>query len=137
MQLLAVRPVRTPLDSADAELPLDAPVVLFVTDDEDLRAVAPRALRRLGFQVVTAGHGGHAVLAALTSSRIDVLVTELAMRDTTGPELAQRLRRYRADLPAVFLANAGTREAEGLVVRPFTRDDLVRELDLALATARS
>ena len=135
MQLLDVRRVRMPLDSADAELPVDAPVVLLVTDDEDLRAVAPRALRRMGFQVETAGHAGHAVLAALTAKRIDVLVTELAMRDTTGPALAERLRRYRADLPAVYLGNAGTPESAGLVVRPFTRDDLVRELDLALAAA--
>ena len=135
MQQLAARRVRTRLDQPGAAPPADAPVVLFVSDDENLREAAQRVLRREGFDVVTAGHAGHAVLACLNGGRIDVLATELAMRDTTGAALADRLRRYQRDLPVVYLAGAGTPESVGVVVRPFTRDDLVRALDLALAAA--
>ena len=133
MQQLAVQRVRTPLEHQHDSLPAEAPVVLFVSEDENLREAAQRALRREGFAVVGAGHAGHAVLACLGDARIDVLATELVMRDTSGPALVQRLRRYRPDLPAVYLADNGTPESAGTVVRPFTRDDLVRELDQALA----
>lgn len=135
MPQLAVRRVRTRLEHEGNCLPADAPVVLFVSDDENLREAARRALRREGFDVVTAGHAGHALLACLHGPRIDVLAIELVMRDVSGPTLAERLRRYHPDLPAVFLANAGTPECTGVVVRPFTRDELVTELDRALAAA--
>lgn len=134
MQQLAARRVRTRLDHPDAALPADAPVVLFVSDDENLRQAAQRALRREGFDVVTAGHAGHALLACL-NGRVDIVATELVMRDVSGPALADRLRRHRPDLPVIYLAGPGTLECVGVVVRPFTRDDLVRELDLALAAA--
>lgn len=108
-------------------------VVLLVTDDEDFRAVAERGLRREGYDVVTAAHAGHALLACLSASRVDVLVTELSMRDMSGPLLAHRLRRFYPGLPVVYVASSGTAECEGVLARPFTCDDLVRQIDLALA----
>jgi CheY-like chemotaxis protein len=113
----------------------DAPVVLFVTHDEDLRAVAKRSLAREGYEVVTASHAGHAVLACLGDVRVDVVVAEMAMPDMSGPMLAERLRRYRDDLPVIFLAGPGTPACDGVVVRPFTRDDLVVKLEAALAVS--
>ncbi len=130
MQPFAVRRVRIRMDTPSEAA---ASVVLFVTEDSDLRAVAERALTDEGFEVETAAHAGHALLACLAGKHIDVLVTELSMRDMAGPRLARRIRRYYPDLPVVYLANAGTRECEGVLVRPFTRDDLVRYLTGALA----
>jgi CheY-like chemotaxis protein len=95
--------------------------------------VAERVLRAQGFGVVTAAHGGHALLACLTGTRFDVLVTELSMPDMTGPELAERVRRYFSDIPVVYIAGSGTAAREGVLVRPFTRDVLVAEIELALA----
>lgn len=128
MQPFAVRRVRVPLDSG-------AVTVLLVSDDRDLRESAERGLTADGYRVRTASHAGHAVLACLGGSA-DVLVTEMSMADTSGPVLAQRLRRRIPDLPVVYLARAGTPECAGVLVRPFTRDALVRELELALSPAR-
>lgn len=109
------------------------PHVLFVTDDRDLREAAERALSAIGYRVRTADHGGHALLACLEGGAIDVLVAEMSMQDTSGPTLAHRLRRHRPDLPVVYVAKSGTPECEGVLVRPFTRDALVRELELAMS----
>jgi DNA-binding response OmpR family regulator len=102
--------------------------VLFVTGDSDLRAASERALTAVGFRVQVAAHSGHAVLAALTS-RVDVLIAELSAPDISGPALADLLRRNHPELRVVFMANPGTPEGiEHVVVRPFTRDDLIARI---------
>ena len=105
-----------------------APVVLVVTADANLREAAARVLEREGYRVITAAHGGHAVLACLKAGRVDILAAELSMEDLSGPALAARLRRFCPEMAAVYLGNAGTVECEGVLVRPFTRDDMLAAL---------
>ena len=108
------------------------PHILFVSDDADLRAVATRVLERGGYRIQTAAHSGHALLAA-RDERFDVLVAELSTPDMSGPALAARLRREQPALQAVFMANPGTPEGvERVIVRPFTRDDLVARIESVL-----
>lgn len=103
--------------------------VLLVTPDEDLRAAGERALAGKGYSVRVAAHSGHAVLAGLTA-RVDVLVAELWTPDISGPALAQLLRKHHPALRVVFMANPGTPEGlDHVVVRPFTRDDLIARID--------
>lgn len=131
MQPFAIRRVCISVDEARESVGA-RPLVLLVTDDGDLRAAAARALQDMGYDVEAVPHGGHALLACLNRTRVDVVVAELSMADTSGPALAERLRRHHPGLPAVYLARTGTPECEGVLVRPFTRDDLIRELEAAL-----
>jgi DNA-binding response OmpR family regulator len=110
------------------------PTLLLVTGDADLRAVTSRVLTREGYNVITAAHSGHALLASL-AGRIDFLVSELELDETSGPTLAMMLRRHHPRLRAVYFADAGEPAADGVIVRPFTRDDLVLELDAVRAPA--
>ena len=103
-------------------------MVLVVTPDANLREVSARVLTREGYRVATAAHAGHAVLACLSAGRVDILAVELCMEDVSGPALADRLRRHCPDLRAVYFAKSGTPECEGVIVRPFTRDDLLSVL---------
>ena len=103
--------------------------VLLVTGDADLRAVGARVLEREGYHVVTAAHAGHALLAGLTQGRIDILLTEFMLDDMPGEALANALLRHHSDLRSVFMADTGTPQRDGMVVRPFTRDDLLLELN--------
>ena len=109
-------------------------VVLVVTADRDFREVAARVLGNEGYRVLTAAHAGHAVLHGL-QSQVDLALIELSMEDLSGPALADRLRRQNPELRTVYLAKAGTPESEGVLVRPFTRDDLLAELTLATSTS--
>jgi DNA-binding response OmpR family regulator len=115
-----------PLGPARAER-----TVLLVTGDADLRAAAERAITAAGYRVLAAAHSGHALLACMGQGTVDTLVTELAMDDMSGPSLAERLRRHHPNLQTVYLANAGTSECEGVLVRPFTRDDLLARIEAA------
>lgn len=103
--------------------------VLFVTGDANLRAVGARVLEREGYNVVTAAHAGHAVLAGLTRGRIDILISEFTLDDMPGEALGDALRRHHSDLRSIYMADAGTPQRDGTVVRPFTRDDLLLELN--------
>ena len=110
------------------------PTVLLVTGDDDFRAVTGRVLAREGYRVVAAAHSGHALLASMTSGPIDVLATEMLMDDMSGPALAEQLRRHHPGLHAIYLANPGTAERDGVLVRPFTRDALLARLEAVLST---
>lgn len=99
--------------------------ILLVTPDDDLRAVGERVLAQEGYNVRVGAHAGHAVLAAMTT-RVDVLVTELSAPDMSGPALTELLRRRHPGVRVVYMANPGTPEGlDHVIVRPFTRDDLV------------
>ena len=107
--------------------------VLVVTPDADLRMAAARVLATAGYRVLTAAHAGHALLACIEAGPVDLLAAELSMEDVSGPGLAETLRRQCPDLATVFLGSPGAAERDGVLVRPFTRDDLLA----ALATARA
>lgn len=133
METLAVRRVLIPVANTPSQT--ERPTVLLVTGDSDLRAAAARALERHGYEVHAAAHSGHAWLKCLTAGRLDAVVTELSMDETSGPALAERLRTHHPDLPALYFAKSGTPECENVLVRPFTRDDLVARLDGLVATS--
>lgn len=117
-----VRRVSIPLDE---NLTGIRRTVLLVAPDADFRAAAARALTLAGYQVVQAAHSGHAMLAALTVGRVDVLAADLAMDDLSGPALAERLRRHHGGLQTLYFGNPGTPQCDGILVRPFTRDELL------------
>lgn len=118
-----------------AETPAgETPVVLLVTSDANMRSAAARVLAREGYQVVTASHAGHALLASMRE-RIDLLAVELSMDEMSGPALASRLRREHPMLGTVYFAHEGTTECESILVRPFTSVDLLNGLTAARAAA--
>lgn len=123
-----VRRVSIPIAHTPMVTSAGAPVVLVVTPDTNLREVSARVLTREGYRVLTASHAGHAVLACLKAGHVDVLAVELSMDDLSGPALAERLRRHCPDLVTMYFGKSGTPECEGVIVRPFTRDDLLAAL---------
>ena len=111
------------------------PTVLVVTPDDHLRNAVARIAVANGYRVMTAQHGGHAMLACLQGTRVDLLATDLSMPDLSGPALAERIRRLCPDLATVYFANCGTSECEGILVRPFTEDDLLAAFASRCASA--
>ena len=92
-----------------------------------------RVLGREGYVVTTAAHAGHALLAGLSCDRIDILISEMELDDMPGPALAERAAPPSRRTRALFMADTARPQADGLVVRPFTRDDLLAALELAAA----
>lgn len=107
--------------------------VLLVSSDDDLRAVASRVLHREGYDVTAVAHSGHALLRCRTQ-RFDVLVAELSGPELSGPALLDRVKRECREVAPVYLCNPGTPEGlSNVLVRPFTREDLIERIECAAA----
>lgn len=128
MQPFATRRVRIPVTASSPSAAAATSArgrLLVVSGDADLRAVLTRVLEEEGYTVSAVSHSGHALLLCRTA-QFDVLLAELCGPDMTGPSLAEQVRRHCPDITAVYLGNPGTPEGlDNLLVRPFTRDDLV------------
>ena len=79
----------------DQERPIDPPSVrvLLVDDDENFRAWLTQLMRRLGFAVLTASNGEHA-LTLLREASVDLLISDYHMPHVDGFDL---IRAIRAD----------------------------------------
>jgi PAS domain S-box-containing protein len=79
--------------------------ILLVEDDPLVRTMARRSLSEAGFEVLEAANGQEALeLIASDPLHLDAVLTDLAMPEIGGRQLAQRLRENRPDLPVVFMS---------------------------------
>jgi len=76
-----------------------------VDDEESLRIVVVDLLSQLGYHVLPAGSGAHAIRVAQEySGKIDLLLTDVVMEGIAGPELAETLLRVRPEMKVVFVS---------------------------------
>ena len=80
--------------------------VLVVDDDPDYVSTTTALLRLSGFRAAGAGSGADALCRA-TEQAPDVILLDLSMPDMDGYELADRLRKSRAEKPPYFVAVSG------------------------------
>jgi CheY-like chemotaxis protein len=90
-------------------------IVLLVEDEPMICDIAAEALQEQGFQVWTASTASEALDYLATGSPIDVLFTDVNLRDgMDGGALARRARELRPGLPVMY--TSGRRSTiEGLV----------------------
>lgn len=111
-----------------------AETVLIVEDEDAVRAVARRTLLLQGYTVMEAENAQVALdLAGAYPGRIDLLLTDVVMPGTRGPELANRLRADRPDTRVLFMSGysgdtvpAGVLARDGFLEKPFTPMALAR-----------
>jgi PAS domain S-box-containing protein len=77
--------------------------VLVVDDEEALVAVTAEVLKHIGYEPVACSDGA-AALAAFDAGRIDAVIADEVMPGLSGTQLAQALRKRRADLPIVLVS---------------------------------
>jgi EAL domain-containing protein (putative c-di-GMP-specific phosphodiesterase class I) len=75
--------------------------VLVVDDEAPLLNVCVRALRRAGFEAVTAANGAAAV--EFVSQGFDVIVSDIQMPGFDGMELLRRVRERDLDVPVILM----------------------------------
>ena len=77
----------SPSGGAGLRLAQSPPSVLVAADEDALRAVLTRELRRRGFDVYSTGSGAEAVeMYCRSSTRIDVILMDVNLPGTSGPE---------------------------------------------------
>jgi len=111
--------------------------ILLVEDEEAVRNLACRVLRRSGYNVLVARHGREALaMARRYTSPIDLVVTDLVMPHIGGRDVADALSR-REPPPRILLISGYTPDALPGGIRtggypylqkPFTPDVLTRRV---------
>jgi CheY-like chemotaxis protein/PAS domain-containing protein len=143
-----------PAESA-AEAPLEkqapsAPsyTVLLVEDEDGLRALLVKALRRAGYEVLEAASAEAALEALeLRRARFDLLATDLTLPGMGGGKLAMEVRWLYPETPVVFMTGS-SEDAEAaalmksdsgvkLLNKPFAVDALVQAVSAALDVPRA
>ena len=78
--------------------------MLVVEDEDELREVARRLLRRQGYTVLVAANADEALRLFEQNGSIDVLLTDVVMPGASGPELTRQLvERYPA-LKVIYMS---------------------------------
>jgi CheY-like chemotaxis protein len=110
--------------------------VLLVEDNQAARLAIAELLGDLGFEVLAAEDGAHA-LTICSSGRIDALVADIGLPDIGGTELAERIRALHPELCVIFASgrrrdevhipeNLGPRTS--FMQKPVEVDTIAREL---------
>ena len=133
-------PIKKPVVKSAASIatPLKAnETVLVVEDQEGIRDMVGEYLRRNGYRVLLAADGDHALqMAGAHPDAIDLLVTDLAMPNLGGRELAHRLTELRPCLKVLFMSgypeqspsNEGKDNSGTVLQKPFSLDALSRNV---------
>ncbi len=118
--------------------------VLVVEDDPLVRTMARRSLSSAGFDVLEAANGLEALVLIAEHEWVDAVLTDLAMPELGGQELAHRLSELRPGLPVIFmsgytdddLTRRGLLEA-GIpyLEKPFSPEALARMMRAVLSSA--
>jgi CheY-like chemotaxis protein len=130
----AVVAARRPASLAPA-----TPRVLVVDDEDGIRAATCALLRRHGF-VVHAAASARAALTLLEREPVDLVLTDVAMPDMTGPDLAREVAA-RDLAPVLFMSGLSREELrrkgwvdgdQVVVAKPFASGDLIAAVEAAL-----
>jgi CheY-like chemotaxis protein len=121
--------------------------VLLVEDEEAVRDVVERILVRDHYRVIAVASAQEALRAyAESDGCIDVLLTDMIMPGLSGAQLAERLRRNRPGLPALYMSGyTGDRSREHpvegveitVIQKPFAASALLTRLREVLTPTSS
>ncbi|MDZ7780216.1 MAG: ATP-binding protein [Gemmatimonadota bacterium] len=79
--------------------------ILVVEDDDAVRALLVRILRGAGYEVLEASDAETAVAALRAcDGDVDLLLTDVVLPDTSGPDVAARLEREQGDLEVLYMS---------------------------------
>jgi signal transduction histidine kinase len=110
--------------------------VLLVDDDDDVRRMVERVLRRAMYSVIVASSGADALQRARAHpDPIDVLLTDLVMPGMSGQELARDLVQARPELRVVYMSGyhqGAPIDPRRFVIKPFDREELLAKVADAL-----
>jgi PAS domain S-box-containing protein len=132
----AVEPTTSP---ALTEGALDA-VILVVDDDDSVRAATRRILESAGFVVETAASGDEALARMAdpsTAARVDLVLLDVSMPGTSGPDTRRRLAEMVPGVPVVLLTGYAYQasSADTVLEKPVTQAKLVSCLRETLSRA--
>ncbi len=110
--------------------------VLVVDDNPNVRTLVETILSRSGYQVLSAGSPGDALLVGEQYQRpIDLLLTDITMPQMNGVELSQRLLKIKPEMGILFMSGyAEVGHHTPLLQKPVTQESLLKTVRSVLET---
>ncbi len=114
--------------------------VLLIDDEQSVRSIVLKILRRAKYNVIEAENGDAALKAAADhNGRIDIVVTDMYMPGMRGPEVVDALSKVRPGLRALFMSGYADQDARTAVPeganflhKPFSGQDLTGAVEAVL-----
>jgi DNA-binding response OmpR family regulator len=104
-----------------------AATVLVAEDEDAIRTMVREVLRAAGYEVLEAPNATEALrIHELHRDRIDLLLTDIAMPDVNGVELARQLSGKSSNLRTLFMSgfSANSLLDGAFLQKPFTPSEL-------------
>ena len=120
------------------------PKVLCVDDEPAILLLVQRLLQIQGFEPVGFSDPETAI-AEFESGKFDAVITDIHMPGMNGLALLTALRERQPEIPVIVVTGHGTADtaidclrqgASGMLVKPFTAEELLTEVRRALAASR-
>jgi len=133
-------------DSWALQQPQRSASILVVEDDDLLRPMVARVLRRNGYTTLEAANGTEAEERALAHGKpLDLLLLDVGLPGMSGPEVAERLKQHWPEVKVLFisgfgrkaLADRGVQPGPGLLEKPFAPLTLLERIEAILAPGSS
>ena len=127
-------------ESVDAAADLTGTQTILMVDDEDLvLRMGETVLSAYGYRVLTANSGQKALeILAQSATPVDLVITDLVMPLMSGRELVEQIRQRSPHLRIMCTSGyvwTGSKQEEAFFLKkPFTTQDLLRQVKQALAT---
>ena len=77
--------------------------ILYIDDDIDSRMIVANYLRNLGYDILTVEDADDALRVA-AENRVDVMVLDVNLIGTDGPELMEQLQHVHPGVPVILLS---------------------------------
>ena len=125
--------IAMPRDGASAE----APRILVVEDDPDIRQLLQDRLHAMGYRVQSAVDGVRAV-EVMRAERFEGMILDSGLPSMDGMDVLRQIRRWDQQIPIVMVTASGSKEsavraigmgAQAYMLKPFDVDELQRVAD--------
>ncbi|MDP9203144.1 MAG: response regulator [Gemmatimonadota bacterium] len=114
--------------------------ILLVDDEQSVRAIVVKILRRAKYNVLEAEHGEAALrIADAHDGEIDLLISDMFMPGLRGPEVAKALAPKRPGLRVLFMSGyadqdsrSGVPAGANFLNKPFSGQELAAAVEAVL-----
>lgn len=119
----------------------ESSTILLVEDEETVRKVIERLLRKLGYEVESASDAEEAIeIFADRNDEFDLVLTDVVMPGLTGVEMSEVLKEQRPNMKFLFTSGYTSKELGGnpeappepFLPKPFSMEELSRSVREAL-----
>jgi DNA-binding NtrC family response regulator len=118
----------------------DPITILLVDDEQSVRAIVVKILRRAKYNVIEAENGEAALrIAKAHPGKIDIVLTDMYMPGLRGPEVVQAIAPIRPGLRALFMSGYADQDSRTAVPpganflnKPFSGHELTAAVEAVL-----